>query len=354
MQFTGSELVLRRNFFTQTGNYGFAMTATVGTTTGIYRFGLSGEQGALDFRLESGRIYYRDNYVHHYRSFEPFTIEAQFSSGAANVSKNNSPLVYGMPKATGTVDYFYFSRASTDMDAEFSVEVSGNNTPSYSITPQGYLLSTGQGAVTGWFTNSSQYPIRVFSSAIQASAIYDFGPLVDNIAPGASGVFVYTGDYTSIDFSQPIITTFSTNFGNIATLFSIIDAATLNRFVQLTSPTDFTFNGSNVLNRDIAWLNFSGGVVVGAFDTSLSVYLRYGTGYETFTGAWNVYTGASASNMARLSASTGLFSGSGNFSPNSYINLNVLYSGVSGNQAQLIISGNEVTNPISQTLTFNA
>lgn len=354
MIFTGNELIAKRAFYTQTGDCGFTMTATVDTTTGAYHFGLSGANGVLDFTLESGRMYYRGEYIHHYRSFETFTIAAQFSSGAANVTKDNAPLIYGAPKTTGLLDYFYFTRASTSMGAEFAVEVSGDNVPAYSITSQGYLSSTGQNAVTGWFLNQSAYPIRVFNSAIQASAIYDFGKLAATIAPGGSGAFAYTGDYTSIDFSQPILTTFATDFGGAEVLFSIIDTATLNRFVQLTAPTDFSFNTSNVLNRDISWLNYSGGVVVGAFDTSLVVQLRYGTGNETFTGAWDIYTGASPTNLARLSASTGLFSGSGVFPANSYINMNVLYSGVSGNQAQLVISGNEVSNPINQTLTFNA
>ncbi len=78
------------------------------------------------------------------------------------------------------------------------------------------------------------------------------------------------------------------------------------------------------------------------------------TGFETFTGAWDVYTGVSATSLVRLSASTGLFSGSGNFPANSFINMQIMYSGVSGNQAQLVISGNEVLNPVNQVITFNA
>lgn len=352
MLFTGNELIAKRNFFTQTGDCGFTMTATVDTTTGAYHFGLSGANGVLDFKLESGRMYYGGDYIHHYRSYEPFTIAAQFSSGSTNVTKDNAALVYGAPKGSGLLDYFYFTRASTNMGAEFAVEVSGDNVPAYSITSQGYLSSSGQNAVTGWFINQSAYPIRVFDSAIQASAIYDFGKLVGNIAPGGSGAFAYTGDYQSIDFSQPILTTFVTNFGDVGVLFSIVDTATLNRFVQITAPTDFSFNTSNVLNRDISWLNYSGGVVVGNFDTSLVVRLYYGTGQEIFTGAWNIYTGVSPTNMARLSASTGLFSGSGVFPANSYINMNILYSGASGNQARLVISGNEVTNAINQLLSL--
>lgn len=354
MIFTGSQLSLKRSIYTQTGYYGFVMDATVENTSGVYHFGLSGAAGTLDFRLESGRMYWGNQFVHTYRSYEQFTVEAQFSSGHANILKNDEALVYGEPKQTGYFDTFYFNRADANMGAAFEVSVSGNNAPVYAITQQGYLTSSGQNAVTGWFTNQGGFPIRVFDTAIQASANYTLGKLVANVGAQGSGAFAYTGDYNTIDFSQPILTTFATNFGNAAILFSIIDARTLNRFVQLTAPTDFTFTQTGVLNRDVSYLNYSGGVVVGNFNTSLVFRLSYLTGYETFTGAWNVFTGGSPSSLIPLSSSTGLFSGSGNFAPNSFLNFQVSYSGISGNQAQLVISGNEILNPINQTLTFNA
>lgn len=358
MTFTGSQLTAKRSIYTQTGCYGFTMDATVDNTSGTYHFGLSGAAGTLDFKLESGYMYWGTQRVHSYRSNEQFTVEAQFTSGTANVIKDGAALVYGGPKETGYFNTFYFSRADANMDATFDVLVSGNNAPVYAITQQGYLTSSGQNAVTGWFANQGGFPIRVFDTNMQASANYTLGKLATSVGAASSGAFAFTGDYTTIDFSQPILTTFATNFGDVGLLFSIIDVRTLNRFVQLTAPTDFTFATSSVasgiLNRDINWLNYSGGVVVGNYDTSLAIRFAYMTGYETFTGAWNVFTGGSPTSLVRLSASTGLFSGSGNFAPNSFINFQVLYSGISGNQAQLIISGNEILNPVNQTITFNA
>ncbi len=358
MIFTGSQLTLKRSIYTQTGDYAFSMDATVDNTSGTYHFGLSGTAGTLDFKLESGYVYWGGQRVHSYRSFEPFTVEAQFTSGHANVIKNGEALVYGEPKPTGYFNTFYFTRADANMGAAFEVQVSGNNPPIYSITQQGYLTSTGQNAVTGWFLNQGGFPIRVFDTNIQASANYTLGKLVGSVGAASSGAFAYTGDYNTIDFSHPILTSFATDFGNASVLFSIIDVRTLNRFVQLTAPTDFTFAASpvasGVLNRDISWLNFSGGVVVGNYPTSLSLQFAYQTGYETFTGAWDVFTGGSPTSLVRLNASTGLFSGSGNFPANSFINFQVLYSGISGNQARLVISGNEIINPVNQTINFNA
>lgn len=353
MIFTGTQLLAKRNFFTQTGNYGFVMSATVSTTTGAYHFGLSGAGAqSIDFRLESGRMYWNNQFIHAYKSYEPFVIEGQFTSGAANIIKDNTPLIYGVPKATGSYDYFYFSRASADMGGEFDVQISGNNGPVYSITQQGYLTSSGQNVVTGWFLNQSDYPIRVFDSTIQASANYDFGKLAANIGAANSGAFAFSGDYDTIDFSQPILTTFATSFGNAAILFSIIDTRTLDHFIQLTAPTDFSFTATGVLNRNVSWLNYSGGVVVGDYPTSLVFQLRYATGLEAFTGAWNILTGGSPTSLVALSSSTGLFSGSGIFPSNNYINLQIMYSGVSGNSAQLVISGVDMLNPINQMINL--
>jgi hypothetical protein len=283
MQFTGSQLMLKRSLYTQTGNYGFAMDATVDNTSGVYHFGLSGAAGTLDFRLESGRMYWGNEFIHTYRSYEAFTVEAQFTSGHANVLKDNAPLVYGGVISTGYFDTFYFSRADANMGGEVDVLVSGNNAPVYSIAQQSYLASTGQNAVTGWFFNQGGFPIRVFDSSMQASANYDFGKLASTVGAGGSGAFAYTGDYSTIDFSQPILTTFATNFGNTNILFSIIDARSLDYFIQLTGPTDFTFNSSNVLNRDASYLNFSGGVVTEGFDARLTFSLGYVSGSGVFT-----------------------------------------------------------------------
>lgn len=333
MQFTGSELTLKRNFFTQTGYYGFVMSATVDNTSGEYHFGLTGNAGTIDFTLQSGRIYQGSQLLHSYQANQEFVIEGQFSSGANNVLKDNVPLSYNVPKSTGYFDYFYFKRASTALGAEFDVVISGNNLPIYSITNQGYLYSTGQSAVTGWFINQSQFPIKVFDSTIQASANYSFGKLASNVTAANSGAFAYTGDYSTIDVSQPILTSFDTNFGDVSVLFSIVDARSLATFVQLTGPTDFTFNASNVLNRDVSYLNFSGGVVSDSFNTNLTFLLGYvsGSGYftnltgysvpgygdfqksglltglvSTITGSWPV-TGASWA----TGAATGFFSGMG-------------------------------------------
>lgn len=353
MIFTGSILSIQRNFFSQTGNVWLGMNCTLDNSTGTYHFGLSGIQGIQDFRLESGRIYQGNNFIHTYKSNQAFDFAAQFSSGTVNVTKDNTALSFGIPKNTGIFDYFYFSRANAGMGADFDVTVSGDNTPNYTIQSQGYLLYSGQNAVTGRFLNNSVYPIRIFDSSMLATQNYTFGKLVGNIGAVGSGVFAYSGDYNNLDITDPILTTFNTNFGDTQQLFQIVDARTVSRFVYLNGPTDFAF-ADTILNRDVPYLNYSGGVVTDNYLASLVFQLKYATGLETFTGIWDLYTGVDAGTLVSMKGSnqysSNIISGSGLFPANSSVNLQITYSGFSGNAVQLVISGSQVLNPINQTL----
>lgn len=358
MTFTGNQLAVYRNYYTQTGNVGFGLNCTVDNTTGQYLFGLSGNAGTVQFTLESGRVYYGSQFIHAYQADEPFTIEGQFTTGSLNVMKDGQALVYGKTKATGNLDYFYFSRANASLGAEFDLYISGDNAALRTITTQGYLLTTGQASVTGYYVNDGNYPIKVFDSTILASQNYTFGKLQGDVTALNTGSFAYTGDFGSLDLTQPILTTFNTNYGDESILFYITDATSLGRYIYITAPTDFSFNESDILNRDLTYLNYSGGFVATDFNTNLTFQFRHVTGQEVFTGVWNLFTGNNVASLVSLYSagtySTGLISGSGTFPPNSGINFQVTYSGISGNQAQLVISGSDILNPINQTLNFSA
>lgn len=358
MQFTGTQLTVKRNFFTQTGNMGFGISCVVDNTTGRYTFGLSGttNTGVLEFRLESGHVHYQGQFIHAYQANQEFLIEGQFTSGTANVVKDGAALVYGKPKVTGAFDYFYFTRANAGMGATFDLMLSGDDAPVYNITQQGYLVSTGQNAVTGWFLNQSAWPIRVFDTQIAATQNYSFGDLSASIAPGASGAFALSGDFNSLDFSAPVLTTFHTNFDDVSILFSIIDVRALNRFINITGPTDLSFNSTGIVNRTLTYLNYSGGFVTTAFNAGLSFNLVYFSGSSVFTGVWDLQTGVDANTLVSLKRpgnynAVGI-SGSGLFAPNSQVAFLVSHQIQSGRQdaAQLIISGNEVINPINSLM----
>lgn len=367
MIFTGNQLAVHREFYTQTGAFGFGLGCNVDNTTGVYRFGVSGAQGALEFRLQSGRMYYRDQFIHAYESNTSFLLEAQFTSGQANVVKDGAPLIYGDPKATGQFNTFYFTRENAGMAATFDLNISGSNIPTYTITPNGYLTATGQSSVTGYFVNTSAYPIRVFDSQMQASQNYQFGKLVGTISGGATGTFAFTGDWATFDTSDPILTTFNENFGDTTILFNILNVASYNRFVQFTGPTDFSFNSSGVLNRTLSYLNYSGGFAGATFPANLTFSLAYVSGSgafidptgapytKTFTGSWDFLTGVNGTSLISLNngASSTMMSGSGAFAANSQMVFQVTHNIIDANQdsALLIISGAEVLNPLVQVLT---
>ena len=363
MQLTGTNLSTQRNFYSQTGVFGFSLGCTVDNTTGLYHFGVSGAQGALDFTLQSGKMSYQNQFIHTYRANEKFLVRADFTSGHANVIRDGSPLIYGEPKNTGEFSTFYFNRENQGMGAIFDLEISGISFPQISVTNQGYLFSSGQNAVTGWFINQSLYPIRIFDNQNQASNLYSYGKVVGVISGSNSGMFAYSGSLTTFDLTQPILTTFNTNFGDTSVLFSIIDVRSLALAIQITGPTDFSFNNTGILNRTLTYTNYSGGFASNNYNTNLTFALNYVSGSgnfsgysKTFTGSWDLLTGVDASSLysAKLPGqyNTTSISGSGSFAPNSFMVFQVTHNILDANQdsSQLLISGQYVINPINQTL----
>jgi len=334
MNFTGTNLVIKRNIYPQTGNIGLSLTCIVDNTTGIYNFGLSGTQGIRNFSLISGKIYQNNTFLHTYVSNQSFNLNAEFNTGNLNIIKDNTAVSYGLSVQSGVYDYFYFSRANAGMNAIFDLFISGDNIPNFNIQNQGYLLYSGQDAVTGTFNNlSANYYLNVFNSEISASQNYSFGILSSVINPLNSGIFAYSGDYSSIDVTQPILTTFNTNAGDIDQLFQIIDARTFSKFVYLTGPTDFTFNSNSTLSRNLTYINYSGGLGGANYPVSIIFSLQnlntgmvqinsfnyLTTGYGNFlksgllTGLINTSTGNIIENITgwATGTATGIFQGIG-------------------------------------------
>ena len=68
MQFTGEQLVSKRNFYTQNSNFGVAVDFSVDNPSGRYEFGVSGSNDLL-ISLESGRIHYDGVFLQTYNPF---------------------------------------------------------------------------------------------------------------------------------------------------------------------------------------------------------------------------------------------------------------------------------------------
>lgn len=366
MEFSGSELILKRNFFTQTGNHSFFMTCTVDNTTGQYSFGLTGNGNIVEFVLNSGKIFYQNKFLHSYNANQEFSILTELTPSKINLLKNEAPLMLNGNRNTGLLDYFFFKRESQQIGAIFNVEISGDTVPPYRISENGYIYSSGQNSVTGTFENLSQYPIKIFNSSIQTDQPYNFAKLGNEIPANSTGVFVYSGDFQSINFSQPILTIFNTNFGDLTAFFNIINLSSSNALVFLEDINNFEVSSNGIFNRNINYTNYSGGFATTGFQTQLTFILDYVSGSgdfivsgdpitKTFSGSWAMYTGVNSSALYPLqifeSNNGARISGGGYFNPNSFVNfqLSHIISGENSDSARLTISGDLVSNPISNT-----
>ena len=296
MQFTGTLQNLLRNFYTQTGNFGFALTCEVDNTTGNYSFGVSGSQYNFGFSMNSGQIYYGNTLLHSYTANKQFTFEAQINTGNFNIIKDGTPLMYGIAKNTGLFNYFYFQRSGGSLNATFDLYVSGDNIPNYNLQNAGFLLSTGQTSVTGLLINYGQFPINVFQSAAQNPQNLTFVPLTGNVAGTGVGAFVFNGNYANFNFNYPILTTFNTNYGNSNVNFTIYNISSQQLVVLFQNISNYTiFN--NQLTRTLNYNNYSGGSQTNNFSSNLYFQLTYITGSGSFAqngfAATASYTGQS-------------------------------------------------------------
>lgn len=310
MQFTGYETTKLRNFYSQTGNFNFQLTLSVDNTTGVYHFGVSGQSGILGFTMTGGQIIDPSGYyVNSYYPNEVFSIEFQAGRSGYNILKNAVPLVAGLPLPYQNYNYFYFSRSDPSISGRLNLTVDGQNKPIYSISNFGYLISTGQTAVTGTFHNNGNYPIRIFASSAQTNQNIGFSGITGDIQSNSSQSFTYSADFSSVGPNGPILTEFATNFDGADVMFNIIDLRNYLQFVLL-QPISLGFNNSNSINTSLFYNNYSGGRL-SSFNSDLSFSIQYVSGSGEFvisnfnTGVNFLTTGYG--NFAQSGALTGIY-----------------------------------------------
>jgi hypothetical protein len=142
-------------------------------------------------------------------------------------------------------------------------------------------------------------------------------PLTGIINGSGTGAFSFGSDFSSFDFTQPILTTFNTNFSNIMVQFSITDMRAANAFVLLDTISDFSFNSSNLINRNLSYTNFSGGYQAN-FNTNLSFSLSLvngqsgtagWTGNAIITGAYSCFGSGTSTGMGFTGVTSGTMTG---------------------------------------------
>lgn len=324
MRFLGSSLSQKRNFYTQNNNFWFSASCLVNSTSGEYKFGISGDAGSLEFTMGSGKIYFKDKFVHTYNANKSFYIECALTKDTYNIMKDGIPMIFGDYKSSGNFDYLYMSRSSSSLIGNFNFNIYGQNSPNISISKKGYLFSSEQDAVTGYLNNNGSYPFRVFSSSATQSQDLFYSNPSGNILPNTGLSFIFSGIFTSFNFEQPVLVNFDTNFNTLSSEFYIVDTRSLDNFVFLQDINDFTFNYLNQVNRNLFYTNYSGGIQTYDFPANLSFTLNYITGSGTFA-ADNIVDGIDYSTNLYGSFSesgilTGIFS-----QPISFDNLNGNY-----------------------------
>lgn len=284
MQFTGTELTRSRSIYTQNLNFGWSIDCVVDNTTGRYDFGVSGSAGTLAFTLQSGRILAGNTFLHSYAANEPFSMECQITPTTYNLLKEDSPLVMGVGKTSGDFSTLFFTRAESTLFADFSFFASGQNLPNVTVDTVGYLLTTGQNAVTGQYRNLGSYPVRVFNSDALYTQGLSFGQLADTIPALGNGQFAFSGDFSSFNFANPVLVGFETNFEGADIAFTIVDARSQTSYVYLSTISTFNFE-SGVLNRTFFYNNYSGGFQVDSFPATISFQLMLVSGTGAFASA---------------------------------------------------------------------
>jgi hypothetical protein len=308
MNFTDLELTKKRSFYTQSSNFGASCVFSVDSLSERYEFGVSGFN-KIAVSLESGLVKYGDLVISSYKKFNQYLFELQATSGTLNLRHDGADLAYGVSRPTGYYNYVYFSRFNTGANAEFEFLVSGGNEPVYEIDSVGYLLNESQEVVTGRFSNNGNYDFKIFNSFANNLQNLDYSYESGSVAPLTNKKFNYSGDFTQFDTNQPIATTFYTNFGDAQVNFKIVNISSLDRAILLGDIESYSFNDENIINRNLSYVNYSGGVQTDSFSTELIFKLSYlgGSGrfvIDDFTNSAS-FTGLGIGNFSKSGIVTG-------------------------------------------------
>lgn len=281
MIFTGLDLIKKRNFYTQSKNFGVIVNFSLDNASEKYEFGITGTNN-ISFICESGRITWNNLFIDSYLPYYNYSAFIDITESNINYSNNENNIFYGLEKETGAFEYFYFKRNKTEINADFDFYLSGDNKPNYEITNYGLLLNTKQNVITGKFFNYGDGKIRIFDSNSQGLQNLNYIFNKDEFQNGQYLDFFYSGNISNFNFNEPIITTFYTNYGQTQINFKIINATSLEKSILLNQNSALRFNQNNVINRELSWINYSGDISTNNFNTELYFELSYVDGSGEF------------------------------------------------------------------------
>ena len=186
--------------------------------SGIH-FGFSGSSDSVSFLMRSGKIYDPQNKVFYsYSDENPFSLSLSFDETKYNYSFNEEEFCLNGTKNDFAIDKFFFN--SNGLTCDVGVNIYGPEV-NFSLTfPETYSSSS----LTGTFTNSSSFAIKIFSAQIiHGNSNYYSTSSINNISVAANSYvnLTLTDLFNIIGVSQTFTLSLETNFGVVTKLINV-------------------------------------------------------------------------------------------------------------------------------------
>jgi len=250
----------KRSISDQTGNVDFLFSVTPDQNSGMFSFGLSGENRTLDFRFENSRIYGPDNkLVSSYEKDTPTIVSGQAGQSSYDYYINSNLIALGSPCSSGKLSWFYFN---SQFPVDFNGYVKGS-LPSYEIDSTGKYLYQDY-IVTGKIVNKNpNTKFRIFDVNInQGSSPYEVQGFTTGDIENTGYIYITSDQIGLNDYILPLI--LKTNFGDVDVNFVISGDYSQIPDVYLNISPDSTNVINNVgKNYNIQIANFPSGTEVG-------------------------------------------------------------------------------------------
>jgi len=184
-------------------------------SSGVH-FGFSGTSDNVSFLMRSGKIYDPQNkVVYSYSNNGSFSLHLAFNETNYAYSFDKEEFCTNGVKNNFAIDKFFFN--SNGLTCDVTTNIYGPEINYSIVFPETYSSSS----LTGVFTNSSSFAIKIFSAEITNgnSSYYSTSSISNiSIAANSSGNITLTDLYNESGISQTFTLTLYTNFGVINTV----------------------------------------------------------------------------------------------------------------------------------------
>lgn len=209
-----------RSFAAQ-NEFSFNINLECSNSSGVSKFGFSGDSGNLDFiYLESGNIFdFNRRHVWSYNPREVFNISGNISTHSINYFINNKPICLFADGYNNYYDNFYIQSNNVDINYNFIIE---GQVPSYQFYFPDSALA-GQ-SITGYLKNNgnNNESFKIFSGTVfNTNVDYELVSLNNKIISGNQSGMIELNPILIPPpiFSEPRLSRFdlffNTNFGTV-------------------------------------------------------------------------------------------------------------------------------------------